>query len=113
MEQDQLIAAIVADPDDETAWLGYADWLLEREHKRGELIQLGPLAKAGNNEGRWEIQRLSSTKIRYSAAPLRAESNGALASIAASSVSPNFRRTEKRLTRKPSPPFAPIRMQGC
>jgi hypothetical protein len=32
--------------------------LLERNHPRGELIQLGPLAKSGDNEARWRIQRL-------------------------------------------------------
>lgn len=58
MEAEELIAAIVADPEDQTAWMVYADWLLERNHPRGELIQLGPLAKAGNNEARWRIQKL-------------------------------------------------------
>jgi len=33
-----LIAAIVAEPDQEAPWLVYADWLLEREDVRGELI---------------------------------------------------------------------------
>ena len=33
-----LIAAIVAEPDQEATWLGYADWLLDREDVRGELI---------------------------------------------------------------------------
>jgi len=35
-----LIAEIVADPAQELAWLAYADWLLERDDVRGELIQL-------------------------------------------------------------------------
>ena len=58
MEAEELIAAIVADPDDQAAWMIYADWLLERGHPRGELIGLGPLAAAGDNEARWQIQRL-------------------------------------------------------
>jgi len=33
-----LIAAIVDEPDQEAAWLVYADWLLERGDVRGELI---------------------------------------------------------------------------
>lgn len=36
----------------------YSDWLLERNHPRGELIQLGPLAKAGDRQALQEIQRI-------------------------------------------------------
>ena len=34
-----MIAAIVAEPDQEVPWLVYADWLLERDDVRGELIR--------------------------------------------------------------------------
>jgi uncharacterized protein (TIGR02996 family) len=36
----ELIAAIVAAPDDPAPWSVYMDWLLERGHPRRELIQL-------------------------------------------------------------------------
>ncbi len=35
-----LIDAIVANPDDLSPWLIYADWLLDRGDLRGELINL-------------------------------------------------------------------------
>ena len=39
MSAEDLIAAIVANPEDESSWLVYADWLLERGDPRGELIR--------------------------------------------------------------------------
>lgn len=39
-EQERLLAAIYAAPDDDGARLVYADWLLERGDERGELISL-------------------------------------------------------------------------
>ncbi|MGN6110502.1 MAG: TIGR02996 domain-containing protein [Kofleriaceae bacterium] len=35
-----LLAAIAENPDDEAAWLVYADWLQQRGDPRGELVQL-------------------------------------------------------------------------
>lgn len=60
MEAEELIAAIVADPEDRAAWMVYADWLLERGHPRGELIQLGPVAAAGDNAAKWRIRQLEA-----------------------------------------------------
>ncbi len=37
--ESELIAAIVADPEDREARLVYADWLLERGDRRGELVR--------------------------------------------------------------------------
>ncbi|MFT3697859.1 MAG: TIGR02996 domain-containing protein [Kofleriaceae bacterium] len=47
-DENQLIAAIAADPDDEAGWLVYADWLLERDDPRGELIHIGIELDGGN-----------------------------------------------------------------
>lgn len=55
-----MVAAIVADPGDEAAWMVYADWLLERNHPRGELIQLGPLAASGDRAAAWRIRALEA-----------------------------------------------------
>jgi uncharacterized protein (TIGR02996 family) len=60
VEAEELIAAIIADPDDQTAWMVYADWLLERGHPRGELIQLGPIAAAGDNAAKWRVGQLEA-----------------------------------------------------
>jgi uncharacterized protein (TIGR02996 family) len=56
----ELIAAIVANPDDTAAWHVYADWLLERSDVRGELIRLADLADAGNVDAMWRIKLIES-----------------------------------------------------
>lgn len=44
-EEAQLLAAIAADPDDESPRLVYADWLIARGDRRGELIVLDHLER--------------------------------------------------------------------
>lgn len=58
-----MIDAIVADPEDELGWLVYGDWLLERGHPRGELIQLAALAAAGDQAAAWRIRELEDDEV--------------------------------------------------
>jgi uncharacterized protein (TIGR02996 family) len=74
VEAEKLIAAIVADPDDQTAWMVYADWLLEHAHPRGELIQLEAAAAGGDNTAKWRIRQLEADEELFLSAPLLARS---------------------------------------
>ncbi|HEU0037623.1 MAG TPA: TIGR02996 domain-containing protein [Kofleriaceae bacterium] len=56
--EDELIAAIVAAPDDDAPRLVYADWLTERGDLRGELIVVGcALARLDRYDPRWRPLR--------------------------------------------------------
>jgi uncharacterized protein (TIGR02996 family) len=48
--RDELLAAVIADPDDVTARLVYADWLLAQGDVQGELIQLSEQQRSGGDD---------------------------------------------------------------
>jgi uncharacterized protein (TIGR02996 family) len=56
---DDLLAAVLADPDLDEPRLVYGDWLLEREDPRGEFIQLqlDKERSPAHDQARWERER--------------------------------------------------------
>ncbi|MEO8549564.1 MAG: TIGR02996 domain-containing protein [Kofleriaceae bacterium] len=58
MNAEELVAAIVATPEAEEAWIFYADWLLDRGHPRGELIYLQAAADGGDVDAINRLRRL-------------------------------------------------------
>jgi uncharacterized protein (TIGR02996 family) len=64
VEAAELIAAIVAEPEQEAPWLVYADWLLDHGDIRGELIRLTDLAASGDQDARRRIQLIELDEER-------------------------------------------------
>jgi uncharacterized protein (TIGR02996 family) len=58
VDAEAFIAAIVAEPSAVEPVLRYADWLLERDDPRGELIQLQLAVEGGSNDLKREISWL-------------------------------------------------------
>ncbi|MFT3697852.1 MAG: TIGR02996 domain-containing protein [Kofleriaceae bacterium] len=73
MSDAALIAAIVDDPDDESAWMVYADWLLSRGDPRGELIQIGMEMDRGNMTRRFRAAEIEGDEPPLLSARLRSE----------------------------------------
>jgi uncharacterized protein (TIGR02996 family) len=54
--RDDLLAVIAEDPDDDNAWLAYADWLQQRGETRGELIALDIALESATGARKTELE---------------------------------------------------------
>jgi len=61
---EELIAAIVAAPDDDEPWLVYTDWLLDRGDPRGELMSLQAAVDAEDPAAIWRLRELENDEDR-------------------------------------------------
>jgi uncharacterized protein (TIGR02996 family) len=65
VEEDRFIQAILADPDDASIRLVYADWLEERGDPRGEFLRLeAALMGASREDERWEAMASRLRELR-------------------------------------------------
>ena len=76
----KLEDAILADPDDDAAYLVYADWLLAQNDPRGELIVLQHQAEEADGARRAKLRRTASQFLEshatYFLGPLHERSKG-------------------------------------
>lgn len=66
--QDELEAAILENPDDDSAYLVYADWLLARDDPRGQLIMLQHEADEADGSRKRTLQRSAKALLDQHAA---------------------------------------------
>lgn len=77
MDAAWFIASIASAPSDELRWIHYADWLLQRDDPRGELIHLELAIEQGRgtDEMRRRVRELASAESRLLSPRLAAQSH--------------------------------------